>query len=61
MTDDEIREMIEDLKEGYRLGKLYKDRYELRGGENLEERLSGINTMAATASAIVTLENELRR
>lgn len=61
MTDDEIREMIEELKEGYRLGKLYKDRYELRGGENLEERLYGINTMAATASAIVALENELNR
>lgn len=61
MTDDEIREMIEELKEGYRLGKLLKVRYERRRGDNLEEQLYGINTMAATASAIVALENELRR
>lgn len=62
MTDDEIREMIEELKDGYRLGNLYRERYERRGdGEHLEERLYGVSVMAAAASAIVALENELRR
>ena len=59
MTDDEIREMIEDLKEYYALAKRLTGSFS--GVSRQAERVQGITAMATTASALVALENELRR
>ena len=59
MTDDEIREMIEELKEYYALAKRLTGSF---GGRSQQaEKVQGITAMATTASALVALENELRR
>lgn len=59
MTDDEIREMLEELKENYAAAKRFTATFS--GSQQYAERLQGITAIAATASAIVALENELRR
>ncbi len=59
MTDDEIREMIEDLKKHYALARRLTGSYGVNSMQ--AEKLQGITAMATTASALVALENELRR
>lgn len=62
MTDDEIREMLEDLKEVYSIAKGFYDRPSgLTQREQREYRVQTGSVMAVTASALVALENELRR
>ena len=62
MTDDEIREMLDDLKKVYTLAKKhYGHPNGATAREQRTDRVQTGNAMAVTASALVALENELRR